>query len=246
MMLPGSNPPADPPRPDAVPPAPAVAPPRTSRRRSSSDPGALAAPEPPGSDGAVSAGWADAVPPPRPPTLEHAVGQPREHHRREDRDELLHEVPAEAGPADGREPAEPVDHLVLLVAEDVARDGRAVPLVDRREVGPAGEEVVVVLAQGLEDGARAVRVAGVGLQAPEQGGQHGLRRRADLVGRGSHLLRDLVRREGAEDVVEGSHGGPFAEGGPAPPCAPNLAAGAAPPRGPSQDRCGASGCMIEV
>ena len=52
MMLPGSNPRAEPPRPPADRP---TAPPSTSLSMSSSEPGAL--PPPPGSDGEVSAGW---------------------------------------------------------------------------------------------------------------------------------------------------------------------------------------------
>ena len=125
MMLPASNPPAAPPpadEPDAAP-TPPVAPPSTSRSRSSSEPGAL--PPPAARQRGRGVGLlrrrcrrrAAAA------TLEHPVGQPGQHHRREDRQQLLDQVAAEAGAADRRQPAEPVDDLVLLVAEDVARDG---------------------------------------------------------------------------------------------------------------------------
>ena len=98
-----------------------------------------------------------------------------------------------------------------------------------------------VLAQRLEDGAGAVRVAGVGLEPAEQGGEDGRCGGADLVGGGPQLLRDLVGRERAEDVVECGHGSPFAGGGPAPPRVPNLAVGAVRPQGPGRDRCGPVG-----
>ena len=109
---------------------------------------------------------------------------------------------AQAGAADRRKAAEPVDHLVLLVAEDVAGDGGAVLLVDGGQVGATGEQVVVVLAEGLQDRARSRGVAGVGLQATEQGRQHGRGGGAHLVGRGADLLRDLVGGQCAEDVVD--------------------------------------------
>ena len=60
-------------------------------------------------------------------TLEHLVGEPGQHHRREDREQLPDQGATGAGATHGREAAEPVDDLVLLVAEDVARDGACRP-----------------------------------------------------------------------------------------------------------------------
>ncbi len=183
--------------------------PRTSRSRSSSEPGVLP-PPPPGSEGAGSAGWAARSATEASATApEHPVGEPGQHHRRKDREQLLHQVAAETGASDRRQAAEPVDDLVLLVTEDVARDGGAVLLVDRRQVGSAGEQVVVVLAEGLQDRPGTGRVTGVRLEAPEQRRQHRGRAGAHLVGAGTDLLRDLVGRQRAEDVVDCGHEVPF-------------------------------------
>ena len=84
-----------------------------------------------------------------------------------------------------------------------------------------------MLAEGLQDRAGTGRVAGVGLQATEQGREHGRRGGAHLVGGGADLLRDLVGGQGAEDVVDCGHEGPFPAGGPAPHLAANLAPGCA-------------------
>ena len=204
MMLPGSNPAGDPAPVEPPEPAPAepAALPSTSRSMSSSEPGVLP-PPPPGNDGAGSAGRVEVVPPtPAAAALEHLVGEPGQNHRREDREQLPHQGAAQTGPADRREAPEPVDDLVLLVAEDVAGDGRAVLLVDRGQVGSTGEQVVVVLPEGLQDRPRTGGVAGVGLETTEQRRQHGRGGGTHLVRGGADLLRDLVGRQCAEDVVD--------------------------------------------
>ena len=141
-------------------------------------------------------------------TLQHTVGQPGEHHRREDREHFFTGRRRRRA-AHGRKVAAPVDDLVLLVPEDVAGDCGAVLFVDRRQVGAARQQVVVVLAERLEDRARARGVSGVGLEATEQGREHRGGGRAHLVGGGPDLLRDLVGGHRAEDVVDCGHGVPF-------------------------------------
>ena len=115
---------------------------------------------------------------------------------------FLTRAPPRPDPPTAGRPAEPVDDLVLLVAEDVAGDGRAVLLVDRGQVGSTGEQVVVVLPEGLQDRPGTGGVAGVGLETTEQRRQHGRGGGAHLVGGGADLLRDLVGRQCAEDVVD--------------------------------------------
>ena len=159
-------------------------------------------PPPPGNDGAGSAGRVGVVPPTPPPPLSTLLASQERTIGARIGSSFLDQGAAHAGPADCREAAEPVDDLVLLVAEDVAGDGRAVLLVDRGQVGSTGEQVVVVLPEGLNDRPRTGGVAGVGLETTEQRRQDGRGGGAHLVGSGADLLRDLVGRQCAEDVVD--------------------------------------------
>ncbi len=222
---PPGAPDADPPGSDADPPDPLDpdGPPTEDVPDDVAEPAARAARRPPGR-----------------PALEDLVREPRQDHRREDRDELLDERPTGAGPADAGQAAEPVRHLVLLVAEDVARDDLAVLLVDLAEVGATGEQVGVVLAEGLEERPRPRVVTGVGLEAAEQRGEDGGGGRAHLVGGGPGLLGDLLDGQRSEDVVDGGHGGgPSDCGGPVPPPLPTVALTGRPRQGPGV------GCIIE-
>jgi hypothetical protein len=149
-------------------------------------------------------------------TAQHLLGQPGQNHRREDGQQFLDERPAHARATHRGHLAEPVDDVLLAVAEDVVGDGLTVAIVDRGEVGTAAQQVVLVLAEGLEDRVGAGGVAGVGLQTTQQCRQHGGRCGANVVGGGADLLGDGVGRKGAEDVVECGHGDPFCGGGTAP------------------------------
>src|SRR5690606_5177630 len=96
-----------------------------------------------------------------------ALGQPGQHDRGEDRQELLDEVVA--GPA-GR--AEAVHHDVGVVAEDVADDLAAVLGVDLVEVHAAVDDGGgLVLAQRPGQGLGALRILRVELHTSDEGGQ---------------------------------------------------------------------------
>ena len=89
-------------------------------------------------------------------------------------------------------------------------------------------------------------VAGVGLEATEQGREHGGGGGAHLVGGGPDLLRDLVGRQRAEDVVDCGHGVPFRSAADRLRPVSQPSPGVAGSGTGAQDTGGTGGCMIGV
>ena len=162
---------------------------------SSSEPGALP-PPPPGQRGRGVGAGPQAVPPPSPPppplstrlaSQESTIGA------RIGSSFLTRAPPAPEPPTAGRPPSR-LTTSSSWSPKMWLGDRGAVLLVDRRQVGPARQQVVVVLAERLEDRARTRGVAGVGLQATEQGREHGRGRGAHLVGGGARPAARSGRR----------------------------------------------------
>lgn len=126
----------------------------------------------------------------------------RTNHRREDGQQFLDERPAHARATHRGHLAEPVDDVLLAVAEDVVGDGLTVAIVDRGEAAPPLSRSSWCWPEGPEDRVGAGGVAGVARRPPSSAGSTAAAAARDVVGGGADLLGDGVGRKGAEDVVE--------------------------------------------
>ena len=128
--------------------------------------------------------------------------QVRQHDRRQDRQQPLHQVALTSGLAAAERAAKGLSHLVSMRAEDVADDLLAVGGVDLAQIHTAVQQVTGVITEGTGQGCGAGRVFGVGLEAPEEGryrlpgGRFG-RRLVD-----AQLRSELGHRQVGEDLFD--------------------------------------------
>ena len=124
------------------------------------------------------------------------IGEPRHHQRGEDGQQLLDQALVAGRAAQLR------DDGLLVGAEDVARDLRAVGLVDGVEVRGGAADV---LAECLEQRGLAGGVLCVGAHAHEQGGQRGADGLAHVGRIAADLMGLFLGRDGGDVLIVAGH-----------------------------------------